>query len=85
MAARMLTVRAVAREFGVHENTVRNWEARGALKAVRLPVSGYRRFDLAEVERMKREMFAHLAPADTGPVLESKIPFPSQVINEDTI
>jgi excisionase family DNA binding protein len=83
--ARMLTVRAAARELGVHENTIRNWEARGVLKAVRLPVSGYRRFDAGQVDRMRKEMFAHLAPADTGPVIESNLPFPTHVINEDTI
>ncbi|MGH2634864.1 MAG: MerR family transcriptional regulator [Actinomycetota bacterium] len=82
---RMLTVRAVAREIGVHENTIRNWEARGVLKAIRLPVSGYRRFDMAQVERMKKEMLAQLAPADTGPVVEPKVAFPSDVINRDTI
>ena len=83
--ARMLTVRAAARELGVHENTIRNWEARGVLKAVRLPVSGYRRFDAGQVDRMRKEMFAHLAPADTGPVVKPNLPFPTDVINEDTI
>ena len=30
--------------LGVHENTIRNWEARGLFRAVHLPGSGYRRF-----------------------------------------
>ena len=39
-----LNVRDTARLLGVHENTVRNWEARGLLRAVHLPGSGFRRF-----------------------------------------
>jgi excisionase family DNA binding protein len=85
MVARMLTVRAVAQELGVHENTVRNLEARGVLKAARLPGSGFRRFDADQIEQMKKEMFAHLAPADTGPVVAAKVPFPSRIIDGDTI
>ena len=33
----LLNVRDTARMLGVHENTVRNWEARGLLRAVHLP------------------------------------------------
>ena len=52
MATReFLNVRDAARALGVHENTVRNWEARGLLRAVRLPGSGFRRFAVEDVER----------------------------------
>lgn len=71
MAGTMMNVRAVATRLGVHENTVRNWEARGILHAVRLPVSGYRRFDEREVERFSREMRTHCAPADEGPTIDA--------------
>ncbi len=33
-------VRETARRLGVDENTVRNWEKRGLLRAIRLPGSG---------------------------------------------
>jgi hypothetical protein len=50
----------------VHENTVRNWEERGILRAVRLPGSGFRRFVIQDVERLRAEMFEQLAPATEG-------------------
>ncbi len=65
----LLNVRDTARALGVHENTVRNWEARGLLRAVRLPGSGFRRFGVADVERLRAEMFDQLAPAAEGPVV----------------
>ena len=71
-AEQRLNVRETARRLGVHENTVRNWEERGQLRAIRLPGSGYRRFDLAEVERLRMEMLADLAPAVEGPVIHPR-------------
>jgi hypothetical protein len=69
MATRqLLNVRDTARALGVHENTVRNWEARGLLRAVRLPGSGFRRFAIQDVERLHAEMFDQLAPASEGPI-----------------
>jgi excisionase family DNA binding protein len=65
----LLNVRDTARALGVHENTVRNWEERGILRAVRLPGSGYRRFSVEDVERLRGEMFNQLAPATEGPVV----------------
>jgi excisionase family DNA binding protein len=70
MATReFLNVRDAARALGVHENTVRNWEARGLLRAIRLPGSGFRRFALEDVERLRAEMLEQLAPATEGPVV----------------
>jgi excisionase family DNA binding protein len=70
MATReLLNVRDTARALGVHENTVRNWEKRGILRAVRLPGSGYRRFSAADVDRLRTEMFEQLAPGTEGPVV----------------
>jgi excisionase family DNA binding protein len=50
--AEFLNVRQTADELGVHENTVRNLERRGQLKAIRLPGSGFRRFLKEDVDRM---------------------------------
>lgn len=67
----LLSVRDTARTLGVHENTIRNWQSRGVLRAVRLPGSGYRRFSAADVERLRAEMFEQLAPAVEGPVVNA--------------
>jgi transposase-like protein len=70
MATReLLNVRDTARALGVHENTVRNWEERGILRAVRLPGSGYRRFSVQDIERLRTEMLEQLAPAIEGPAV----------------
>jgi excisionase family DNA binding protein len=66
-----LNVRDTARALGVHENTIRNWERQGILRAVRLPGSGYRRFAAQDVERLSAEMFGQLAPASEGPVVNA--------------
>jgi excisionase family DNA binding protein len=65
----LLNVRDTARVLGVHENTVRNWEARGVLHAVRLPGSGFRRFAAQDVEQLRAEMFEQLALAIADPVV----------------
>jgi excisionase family DNA binding protein len=59
--AQLMQVRQVARTLGVHENTVRRWEERGLLHAVRLP-SGVRRFRPEDVEAMRKQMFSGFAP-----------------------
>lgn len=52
----LLTVRASARGLGVHENTIRRWEEKGLIRAVRLP-SGVRRFRSEDVLALRRQMF----------------------------
>jgi excisionase family DNA binding protein len=81
--AKFLNVRQTAEQLGVHENTVRNWEKRGLLRAVRLPGSGFRRFDAADVERMWKEMTSQLAPADVGPVLQLPAPIRGRIVHGD--
>ncbi len=58
--AQLMQVRQVARTLGVHENTVRRWEERGLLHAVRLP-SGVRRFRPDDVEAIREQMFSGFA------------------------
>jgi excisionase family DNA binding protein len=81
--ATQLNVRETARRLGVHENTVRNWEERGLLRAIRLPGSGYRRFRFEDVERLRQEMLTQLAPADTGPVVEPHRPVRGRIVHGD--
>lgn len=52
----LMTVRASARGLGVHENTLRRWEEKGVIRAVRLP-SGVRRFRSEDVLALRRQMF----------------------------
>lgn len=59
--AQLMQVRQAARTLGVHENTLRRWEERGLLRAVRLP-SGVRRFRPEDVEALREQMFSGFAP-----------------------
>jgi excisionase family DNA binding protein len=70
--AEQMNVRETARRLGVHENTVRNWADRGILRPMRLPGSGYRRFDVAEVERLAREMREGAAPVEEAAAVRPK-------------
>jgi excisionase family DNA binding protein len=57
----LMQVREAARTLGVHENTVRRWEERGLLHAVKLP-SGVRRFRSEDVAAVRAQMFSGLPP-----------------------
>ena len=61
--ARLLSIGEAAEQLGVSDQTLRTWERKGILKAIRLP-SGYRRFTQEEVERMKRQIGLLPAAAD---------------------
>lgn len=52
----LMTVRDSARGLGVHENTLRRWEAKGLIRAVRLP-SGVRRFRSEDIATIRHQMF----------------------------
>ena len=52
----LMTVRDSARGLGVHENTLRRWEEKGLIRAVKLP-SGVRRFRSEDVLALRRQMF----------------------------
>jgi len=56
-----LTPQAAARELGVSTDTLKRWEANGKIRAART-VGGHRRFDPAEVERVK-----NAEPAEESP------------------
>lgn len=56
-----VSVGVVAAEFGVHPNTVRNWEARGLIRAARLP-GGHRRFLASEVETLHATLWGTVPP-----------------------
>lgn len=57
----LMQVRQAARTLGVHENTLRRWEQRGLVQAVRLP-SGVRRFRQEDIHALREQMFSGFAP-----------------------
>lgn len=59
--SQLMQVREAARVLGVHETTLRRWEKRGLLRAVRLP-SGVRRFRPEDIEELRERMFSGFAP-----------------------
>ena len=62
-----------AEQFQVSSGTVRNWIAKGYLKAVALP-SGVRRIPESEIDRLVAEMFSLPKPVDLGtPEVEVEI------------
>lgn len=63
--AQLMQVRQAAQALGVHENTIRRWEQRGLLRAVRLP-SGVRRFRAEDIEALRERMFSGFAPLEEG-------------------
>ena len=68
--AELMQVREAARVLGVHENTLRRWEERGLLRAVRLP-SGVRRFRPEDVNALHHQMFSGFArPNDDDDVVK---------------
>lgn len=62
----LVGVRKAARDLGVHENTLRRWEERGLIRAVRLP-SGVRRFRQSEVAALRERILAD----EDGPDIDS--------------
>lgn len=58
----LMQVKQAARALGVSENTVRRWEQKGLINAVRLP-SGVRRFRREDVDGVRARMYDGLAPA----------------------
>lgn len=58
-AVALMQVRQAAKALGVSENTIRRWEVRGLIPAVRLP-SGVRRFRPEDIEAAKARMYEGL-------------------------
>jgi excisionase family DNA binding protein len=59
--AELMQVREAAKALGVSENTIRRWEERGLIPAVRLP-SGVRRFRREDIEDAQERMYEGLPP-----------------------
>jgi excisionase family DNA binding protein len=75
-------VREAAKQLNIHENTVRNLEKRGELKAVRLPGSGFRRFRKEDIERMRHEMWSQFAP-DTAMPAQTRRPTKRHTLTDE--
>lgn len=57
-----LTLKEAAEQFGVHPNTLRNWDRRGVIRLEQLPGSHYRRVPKSEVERLANKAAQGLPP-----------------------
>ena len=53
---RFLTVKEVAKLFGVTPLTIRNWDKAGKLTAIRNPINNYRVYRTQDVELFLRKM-----------------------------
>ena len=54
----MLRVGEAAKYLGVSAETLRNWDKSGKLVATRHPVTGYRFYDIKELERFLDKVIA---------------------------
>lgn len=61
---RLVGIEAAARMLGVHANTLRRWADEGIVPHIRLP-SGYRRFEVEELETFRASMKPHNKKAAT--------------------
>jgi len=56
MPKKYLTVNEVSKLLGVTPLTVRNWDKKGALVALRHPVNNYRMYRIEDVEDLIRKL-----------------------------
>ncbi len=52
MPKQYLTVKEIAKLFGVTPLTIRNWDKRGSLSAYRNPMNNYRMYKVEDVESL---------------------------------
>jgi excisionase family DNA binding protein len=53
---KLLSISEAARRLKISPSLLRKWVDQGVVRAIRLPNSGYRRFEPAEIERKRREL-----------------------------
>ena len=53
---------AAAEYLGVHQNTIRNWAARGDIKMHRNPVNGYRLFKRTDLDKLLKRVAKPVKP-----------------------
>lgn len=58
---KLLTITQAAKRLGVHYQTLRAWADSGKVPMVKLP-SGYRRFEVSEIDRVRQEMRSTVTP-----------------------
>ena len=56
MGHRGITVKAAAEVLGVSPATLRNWDKKGKLKALRNPINNYRIYKHEEIELLLRKI-----------------------------
>lgn len=59
----MLTITEVSEMLHIHPNTLRNWDIKGKLKAIRIDSKGTRRYRRSDVDAFIEEL-AKVSPED---------------------
>lgn len=62
----LIPITRAARMLGVHPNTLRSWADRGQVPVTRLP-SGYRRFTLEQIDKIREQMLQLPLPEEPAP------------------
>jgi excisionase family DNA binding protein len=57
----IITIQEAARILGVSEPTLRRWDEAGKFKARRHPINGYRLYERAKVQAMRKRIFGRAA------------------------
>jgi len=57
--AKYLTIKEAAKFLGVSSLTLRNWDRRGKLTAIRHPVNNYRLYTFSELEKFLKSFEGH--------------------------
>jgi excisionase family DNA binding protein len=52
---KLVKIHDVAKALGVSEETIRSWVKRGVIKAIQIKKGLHRRFNLEEIEKLKKE------------------------------
>ena len=63
---RLLRVTEAARYLGVSPNTLRKWSDEGRVRTARMPGSDHRRYTIAELDRVRREVLGIVEEEQTG-------------------
>ena len=82
MPKQYLTVKEIAKLFGVTPLTVRNWDKKGSLAAYRNPVNNYRMYKVEDVESLFKQIGQSKTrrqdlPSDL-PIVQISTPLPSE-------
>lgn len=62
----LLTIKQAARMLGVTPLTLRNWDNKGKLNALRHPINNYRVYKRSDIEKLIEQIGNSTKPTDTS-------------------